>query len=222
MPAAVVMSIGIVIALIGALMLLTYDSGSDTAWTLLAVGSPLALVGYLWLKRISPRWKYQIQMPMALWEKLATIAMCAALPVGLMVLSVFIEVRILMFFGIVLAPICAKAYGATVVTVVMNRVGVKTGSPLVPWGAIAQIVAVDREDGSRVRIGLRLRPGAQLPDGVPPPEPGLEDPDADDARTFIKARDYKLPELAAAINRFAPPHVQLVVRTPAGERSIER
>jgi hypothetical protein len=87
---------------------------------------------------------------------------------------------------------------------VVEPPGVRLGGASVPWSSIWQVVVISTPVG----LGIRLRPGAPLPDGMSGVVYDPGDPQALHVRRDLPARDAD--RLAAAVRAFAPPGVNVV------------
>lgn len=99
---------------------------------------------------------------------------------------------------------------------VVERPGVRIDEAKVPWPSIRQIVVLgpDGADGT-VEIGLRLRFGAPLPDGMDHVIYDPRDPDALHCDYRLRADRLDTARLDAAVRAFAPPDVRVVAGDPA-------
>ncbi len=101
---------------------------------------------------------------MTSWKRLLLPAL--ALGIGLLVVTVL--GRGLLFLTFLVAAVTLRAYRSSTVLqvdargVTLSPAGSRLPSVLVPWPSVHDVVV-----GAGCRVGVRLRPGAPLPRGVP-------------------------------------------------------
>ncbi|MFJ5780116.1 hypothetical protein [Streptomyces sp. NPDC093094] len=97
-----------------------------------------------------------------------------------------------------------------------DAAGARFGGTLLPWSDVTQFVVATPPDGPHTLIGARLRPGATLPTGmnVPPHRPDMPAP----VHVPVLRSKFDLAKMVGKARRYAPPHIQIVVVEPSGER----
>ncbi|MFD3654649.1 hypothetical protein ACTU45_04895 [Streptomyces sp. 24-1644] len=97
-----------------------------------------------------------------------------------------------------------------------DAAGARFGNVLLPWTDVTQFVVAAPPNGQCALIGARLRPGAALPAGavVPPQNPSMPAP----IHVAVPADRFDLAKMVRKARKYAPPHIQIVVAEPSGER----
>lgn len=97
-----------------------------------------------------------------------------------------------------------------------DAVGARFGEVLLPWSDVTQFVVATPPDSPHALIGARLRPGARLPAGVstPPHHPAMPAP----VHVAVERGKFDLAKMVRKARAYAPPHLQIVVAEPSGER----
>jgi len=94
--------------------------------------------------------------------------------------------------------------------------GVRVGNVILPWADVTQFVVATPDHRPEALLGVRLRGGAALPAGaqVPPPDPAMPAP----MYAAVQRSKFDLRKMVDKARKYAPPHVQIVVAEPSGER----
>ena len=101
-----------------------------------------------------------------------------------------------------------------------DAAGARFGTVLLPWTDVTQFVVATPPDGRQALIGARLRPGAVLPAGavVPPQNPAMPAP----IHVAVLPHKFDLAKMVGKARKYAPPHIQIVVAGPSGERVADQ
>ncbi|SDZ25557.1 hypothetical protein SAMN05216215_105449 [Saccharopolyspora shandongensis] len=97
--------------------------------------------------------------------------------------------------------------------------GLAFGPKKVVWAEIGQLVTAAGARPGTVEIGVRPAPGASIAAGERIGDAALADLPA---HAVVPAEEYSPDWLWWAVNRFGRTDVQLVERTPEGERAVVR
>lgn len=97
-----------------------------------------------------------------------------------------------------------------------DAAGVRVGAVLLPWNDVTQFVVATPANDENALIGARLRPGAALPAGavVAPRNPAMPAP----LHVSVPRHKFDLTKMLGKARKYAPPHIQIVVAEPSGER----
>ncbi|MFJ9034810.1 hypothetical protein ACIRQP_41630 [Streptomyces sp. NPDC102274] len=97
-----------------------------------------------------------------------------------------------------------------------DAAGVRFGNVLLPWTDVTQFVVATPPNARHALIGARLRPGATLPTGaiVPQQNPAMPAP----IHVAVQRPKFDLAKMVRKARKYAPPHIQIVVAEPSGER----
>ncbi|MGW8885659.1 hypothetical protein [Streptomyces sp. NPDC055749] len=97
-----------------------------------------------------------------------------------------------------------------------DAAGVRVDTVVLPWTDVTQFVVAAPSNGEQSLIGARLRDGAALPAGaqLPPPDPAMPAP----LYVAVPRHKFDLEKMASKARKYAPPHIQIVVAEPSGER----
>lgn len=97
-----------------------------------------------------------------------------------------------------------------------DAAGVRVGNVLLPWNDVTQFVVATPPNDQNALIGARLRAGMTLPAGavVPPQNPAMPAP----IHVAVPRHKFDLTKMVHKARKYAPPHIQIVVADPSGER----
>ena len=96
--------------------------------------------------------------------------------------------------------------------------GVRVGQVQLSWHDVTQFVVVRSPDGRDTMIGVRLRPGAVLPNGVTasPPHPAMPAP----FHVTVQAVKFDMAKMVQKARKYAPRHVRIVVADARSEQVV--
>lgn len=224
-PAIMCIAFGGAGFLVGTLIAFLSEGGRTPGTVIAAVGFLLFSLGIVWFRQVKKRHQYRITHPFS-----ATLFLSMAVAIAVVIAASFLvaivakaafDMRIPAVMCITIAiPPVMMMYMTFRSAMKMDRYGINLGRGPLPWPAVTQIVISGHPDGKNLEIGARLHPEAQLPENVVLPEPDPNDPAGPRVHTTVSARQVKIPAFVAAIARLAPPGVQVIERTAAGERNL--
>ncbi|MER6237209.1 MULTISPECIES: hypothetical protein [Streptomyces] len=98
-----------------------------------------------------------------------------------------------------------------------DAAGARFGQVLLPWTDVTQFVVATPPNAPHALIGARLRPGAILPAGAtgPSPDPAMPAP----IHVAVPRSKFDLAKMVRKAGKYAPPHIEIVVADPSGERA---
>ncbi|MFD5973888.1 MULTISPECIES: hypothetical protein [Streptomyces] len=96
-----------------------------------------------------------------------------------------------------------------------DAAGVRFGQALLPWQDVTEFV-VATPDAEHALIGARLRSGATPPADptLAPHHPAMPAP----FHVAVPRGKFDLDKMVRKVRKYAPPHLQIVVAEPSGER----
>ncbi|MFF0206184.1 hypothetical protein [Streptomyces sp. NPDC005017] len=97
-----------------------------------------------------------------------------------------------------------------------DAVGVRFGDTQLPWADVTQFVVATPPAGPHTLIGARLRPGATLPTGMNVPSQRADMPAP--VHVPVPRSKFDLAKMVGKARKYAPPHIQIVIAEPSGER----
>ncbi|RSS49455.1 hypothetical protein EF912_23775 [Streptomyces sp. WAC07061] len=179
---------------------------------------PNSSAGAEWRPKRGMRWqRYKVTRPASsqdlagLWGAIAAVVALA------LFLGWALEIKggAVIVFAI---PLISSWFDSRRLLFYFNTALVRIGNVILPWSDVTQFVVVMPPDGEHALIGVRLRPGMTLPAGaaVPPPNPAMPAP------LYVSAQRHKVDvaQMVDKARKYGPPHIQIVVAEPSGERVV--
>ncbi|MEU3483959.1 hypothetical protein AB0E66_38185 [Streptomyces sp. NPDC033753] len=166
--------------------------------------------------RRGARWeRYRVTHPFSAQDQAALWGSI----VGVVALAVLLGWALDMKGGVVIVaalPFVIASFENRRTAFQFDAAGTRLATAQVPWADVTQLVVVTPADGQQALIGARLRPGATLPAGAnaAPPNPAMPVP----IHVAVPRAKFDLAKMVGKARKYAPPHVQIVVADPSGER----
>lgn len=179
---------------------------------------PNSPAGAEWQPRRGMRWqRYKVTRPASaqdlagLWGAIAAVV-AIALFLGW---ALDIKGGAVIVFAI---PFISSWFDSRRLLFYFNPALVRISNVMLPWSDVTQFVVVTPPHGEHALIGVRLRAGMRLPIGanVPPPDPAMPAP------LYVSVQRHKVDvaKMVDKARKYGPPHIQIVVADPSGERTV--
>lgn len=177
---------------------------------------PNSPAGAEWRPRRGMRWqRYKVSRPLTpqdlfgLWGAIAAVV----------ALALFLGWALEMKGGAVIVfaiPLISSWHSTRRILFYFGPPRVQIGNVILPWTDVTQFVVATPPYGEHAFIGVRLRQGMTLPAGsnVPPPNPAVPAP----LYVSVPRHQVDVAKMVDKARRYAPPHIQIVVADPSGER----
>ena len=113
-------------------------------------------------------------------------------------------------------PLISSWYSSRRILSYVGPPRVQIGNVILPWSDVTQFVVAMPPYGEHAFIGVRLRQGVTLPAGsnVPPPNPAVPAP----LYVSVPRNQVDVAKMVEKARKYGPPHIQIVVADPSGER----
>ncbi|MFG3256694.1 hypothetical protein [Streptomyces sp. NPDC048172] len=139
--------------------------------------------------------------------------------VGVVALAAFLGWALDMKGGVVIVaaiPFISSWFDSKRILFQFDASGVRVENVMLPWTDVRQFVVATPPGDAHALIGVRQPQGAQLPEGtrLPAPSPAMPTP----LYVAVQRQKFDLDKMVSKARKYAPPHVQVMVAEPTGER----